>query len=561
MIRLYYTIILSLILYTFFSSCKEESVIKLAEVDDITIDSEVFLEKIKEVRHRFGMPDNGLVRRNVLQKLINDKLFVLEAKRLGFADDSTGQFFRSKINIQTLIDLYTTRVVFNEVDLSENNIKDLYIKNETSIKARHLYASGKKEADSLYALLMSGISFNELAASVFNDPQLSETGGDLGYFNVSDMELGFSEAVSRMKVGEISKPVKTNFGYSIIKVEDRKGNPFKTETQYLGKRTKTLELLKTREMQRVAKQFVNDKVMELNISFNNEVVEDLFRFIGKSSTSPQEIQSTENAIYSIPQNLKKEILVNSDLGEWTVEMFIEKVKFTAEKQRTWIINKENFEEFINGLVVRDYILNDARKLKLDKTKEYLSKTNIEFENYLINRLSNNFKNDIQISKSDIEIFYSRNKDNFRTPSAVNLREIIVNDEKQSQKVASLLKAGKRFADLATKYSINKNTAVFGGETGYINTSALLGWQESILKLKPGEWLGPLKKDGALFFIELIDYKESVVMDLNTVYQKIEEKIRNEQFQNEIENKLAEIESRTNVVSYPQELRKVKYNFN
>jgi len=267
--------------------------IKLAEIEEISINSIDFLAELDKAKMKYNLPDNGMVRKNILTKMINNKVFLLEAKRLGFDNDATAEQQFEKINIQNLLDEYTKREIYTDIDLSEENIKKLYVQNEIKIKARHLYGPTKKEADSLYKLLEKGKTFSELARNVFNDPELKETGGDLGYFNITDMELEFSKVVSNMRIGEISKPVKTNYGYSIIKVDDRKGNPFVTEQEYLKKRNETLHHLKTREKSQALKMFVKTKVKDLDITFNQEVLTEIFMFFKNDPNALKEIFNLE----------------------------------------------------------------------------------------------------------------------------------------------------------------------------------------------------------------------------------------------------------------------------
>ena len=61
-----------------------------------------------------------------------------------------------------------------------------------------------------------------LAKTSFNDPMLRDNGGSLGYFTVDEIDPAFEEAAFAPKIGELSQPVRTNDGYSIIRVDDRK---------------------------------------------------------------------------------------------------------------------------------------------------------------------------------------------------------------------------------------------------------------------------------------------------------------------------------------------------
>lgn len=108
--------------------------------------------------------------------------------------------------------------------------------NPGTVKARHILKSTRdlmpdKQAlqkvtiDSLYQLLMNGADFVELAKNNTDEPQGKKTGGDLNWFGYGQMVKEFNDAVFAMKPGEISKPIKTTFGWHIILCEDRKDIP------------------------------------------------------------------------------------------------------------------------------------------------------------------------------------------------------------------------------------------------------------------------------------------------------------------------------------------------
>lgn len=75
------------------------------------------------------------------------------------------------------------------------------------------------KADSVYALALGGEDFEQLARRFSEDPGTRERGGDLGYFREGDMVTEFSRATFAMRPGQISPPIRTSFGYHIIKLE------------------------------------------------------------------------------------------------------------------------------------------------------------------------------------------------------------------------------------------------------------------------------------------------------------------------------------------------------
>lgn len=92
--------------------------------------------------------------------------------------------------------------------------------------ARHILVASEDEAKDLIAQLGKGADFAKLATEKSTDPSGKENGGDLGWFSTEQMVKPFSDAVAKMKKGEISKkPVQTQFGWHVIKLEDTREVP------------------------------------------------------------------------------------------------------------------------------------------------------------------------------------------------------------------------------------------------------------------------------------------------------------------------------------------------
>src|SRR5690606_14482173 len=105
----------------------------------------------------------------------------------------------------------------------EDSIKTL--KPEEEVHARHILVQTEDEGNKALERLKKGEDFAKLAAELSKDPGSGKDGGDLGYFTKDRMVKEFGDAAFALKPGEISGLVKTQFGYHIIKLEDRRTKP------------------------------------------------------------------------------------------------------------------------------------------------------------------------------------------------------------------------------------------------------------------------------------------------------------------------------------------------
>jgi peptidyl-prolyl cis-trans isomerase C len=95
---------------------------------------------------------------------------------------------------------------------------------EKEVRARHILVETEDEAKAILAELRKGTDFAELARLKSKDPGAAE-GGDLGYFTKDQMVPEFSETAFRLESGQLSDPVKTAFGWHIIRTEDKRDRP------------------------------------------------------------------------------------------------------------------------------------------------------------------------------------------------------------------------------------------------------------------------------------------------------------------------------------------------
>ncbi|MBI4725003.1 MAG: peptidylprolyl isomerase [Rhodomicrobium sp.] len=101
------------------------------------------------------------------------------------------------------------------------------IKPEEEVRVRHILLKTEQEAKDLVKQLKGGAGFVELAKKSSDGPS-AQTGGDLGYFSRGQMVKPFEDAAFALKPGEISEPVQTEFGWHVIKLEDKRNRPIPT---------------------------------------------------------------------------------------------------------------------------------------------------------------------------------------------------------------------------------------------------------------------------------------------------------------------------------------------
>jgi len=98
-------------------------------------------------------------------------------------------------------------------------------KGEDEVSARHILVETENDARAIVKQLEGGADFAKIAREKSIDPSAKQNGGDLGYFPREAMVKEFSEAAFTLKVGQISAPVKSKFGWHVIKLDGRRPAP------------------------------------------------------------------------------------------------------------------------------------------------------------------------------------------------------------------------------------------------------------------------------------------------------------------------------------------------
>ncbi len=96
------------------------------------------------------------------------------------------------------------------------------LKTEQEVRARHILVETEAEAKAALDRIRKGEDFAKVAGELSKDPGSGKQGGDLGWFEKGRMVPEFGEAAFRLDKGQVSEPVKSQFGFHIIKVEDRR---------------------------------------------------------------------------------------------------------------------------------------------------------------------------------------------------------------------------------------------------------------------------------------------------------------------------------------------------
>ncbi|GGJ80665.1 foldase protein PrsA [Anoxybacillus voinovskiensis] len=229
------------------SACNNggSEVIVETKAGDITKD-----EFYKAMKERVG---KEVIRDLVYEKVLGKKYKVSEKeidREIQNLKDTYGaqydlavqQSGEQAIRNMVKLDLLRQKAAIEDVKVTEDELKQYYNQYKPQIRASHILVKDEKTAQEIKAKLDKGEDFAKLAKEYSQDAGSAQNGGDLGWFGPGKMVKEFEDAAYALNVGQVSQPVKTEYGYHIIKVTDKKKKPsyeqMKEEIEFEVKKNK-----------------------------------------------------------------------------------------------------------------------------------------------------------------------------------------------------------------------------------------------------------------------------------------------------------------------------------
>lgn len=250
-----------------FASAKTGNI--LAQVGSYKLTVEEFETQIQSLPPQLQMAllRNPELKEQFLDRWVDITLIAQEARNQKLDRDPAVQSKIEDIMNAVLAQEFLQRELEGEVDTTDDEIesyykdhKDEFIDPE-SVKARHIllkvpegadkkaWEEAESRAKDIKERLKKGEDFAELAKKHSDDPGSKDRGGDLGFFTKGRMKPEFESVAFSLKQGEFSDPVKTNFGYHIIEVQEKKAANIKTLADVQAQIRQTLQTEKQQQLQ------------------------------------------------------------------------------------------------------------------------------------------------------------------------------------------------------------------------------------------------------------------------------------------------------------------------
>lgn len=259
------------------SACNNAESEAVVETKAGNITKEEFYEAMKD---RFG---EDVLTELVHEKVLSEKYEISDKEIQTEFDNLKTQYgdqFTSVIEMQgedvvkqmVKVDLLRKKAAEKEVEVTDKDLKAYYDTLEGQIRASHILVADEATAKEVKKKLAAGEKFEDLAAEYSTDPGSGQNGGDLGWFGEGAMVKEFQDAAFKLKEGEVSEPVKSEFGYHIIKVTETV-KPFEEMKESLKEEVRNQKIQQPDTIQNA----LNKVIKDANVDVKDEDLKDLFK--------------------------------------------------------------------------------------------------------------------------------------------------------------------------------------------------------------------------------------------------------------------------------------------
>jgi len=418
-----------------------------------------------------------------IQKLINDRLIIEEAYRMGLDQNpQIQQAIRAYILRESVVRLHEEEIV-KKVSVSEDDIINYYNQNYQQIHIKLIEVNTKKQAEEILKQLQEGADFEELAKRYSIHPSREE-GGDIGTVKFGSLDFAIKEAISKLRPGEISGIIKNRSKYYVLKLEERKGAP---EEEFDKVKNQIEKRLRKEKEKGRSNEYLKYLQSKADLTIHKDVLSAIkIGELGQYLRDSRPVVEVDGAILTA--------------GE-----FSERFQ-TALSRRGVTANEKLRENIINNWIDRKLVDHEALSRHYER-KPDLNRMIRRYKNQLIKKTfcQKVIIPQITLSEEILKDYYLRHQESFLKPVRFRLRQITVKSITDAQDIVNQFRNGADFAWLAKRHSID-SAASKGGAIGWLTRQELSEpLREIVDTLKVGD-ISPILKMDSTYQIVRLDAK-------------------------------------------------------
>jgi hypothetical protein len=344
-------------------------------VDEFEILLNDFKHPYQEFLFKTHQTDNLSNRYALLNSLIDEKLILNYSNNKRISENPQIILKIERAYKQLLLNTYYNSKIIQRIKVTDNELRRLFTYYKTRLHVRHLYAIDLETIRKIDEQLKSGVQWEILAETYFDDPILKENGGDIGWYKMGELDPSFEIAAFGLMDGEISGPVKTSNGFSIIQVLEKEKDILLTEKEYQLNIDWLKQMAVTYKKLPELRNFTDKVAQNLEIRFDNEGLVEILDELNNNQEKNVSHNQTPAAFTGSSNVI-------------TVEQCLMDLAKLSERQFKRIRSIKTLKSVLSGLLVRNKMINDAENVGLHRTDMFQENLKQEYTSVILKEVMN-----------------------------------------------------------------------------------------------------------------------------------------------------------------------------
>ncbi len=453
-----------------------------------------------------------------LNTMIEEKLFAIAGEKDGMSEEveKTLEDYPDRLAVNQLYE----EMVVKKAKVSLIEVKKTYRKMGRELHGRHIVLKTKEEADSIYRELRKNDAKNFAdLARLSIDTKTKDKAGDLGWFVWGRMDPEHQEIAYKLKLGQISKPFETRFGWDVLQIVDertKKIRTFEEEKQIIE------STLKRQKMTKTATDFLDKIKSRAKIHYDTTAIRML---AGKSPQGKPANPFEPPPLPVLTEEEGKQVIVTSILGTITAADLIA----DAEKKfrKPPLNTEETIIRFLEGELTNKLLVRAAGRLHLQKHPDVIKNYNRTLDNRVAGEYRKKYISPREeIPEDEMKSYYETNKETYSIPEKRMAKVIVIKLKPEADDIYRRVKRGGDIGKIAKEKSIHytKNRE---GKLGPLGKKKFPEeFREKAFSMKKGELSKPFKTKDGYCVMKLIDIEPPGYNDFETVKNRIRSEMKN-----------------------------------
>lgn len=474
----------------------------LAQVGDYKITIKEFNDFARQLRQPFPTAqDEFSEKKKILDSMIVNRLLVQAAYQKGIDQNEDVARVVLANKDKFLLDVLYQRDIADKATVTDAELKDFYNKLEYKIRASHILVKSEDTANMLLDSIKNGANFEQLAYDHSIDPSAKRNRGDLGYFTYGAMVDEFQDAAFKMEPGEVSTPVKSKFGYHIIKLVDREKNDARKDFDSM-KETLRQQLIRKKQgalIEGYMTQLKTDYAITVDTGTVQLVIhkrQDLY--------PPQVVENLPKWGFDVEQldRIEREMpLATWNGGQMSLYQYLMQLQQVPEQYRPDLADYDSVATIIFRLKLNDFLVLEATKRGYDKDPEFKRKLQLFKELSMADVMRNDsLPQPLAPDEAELREYYENHKDKYSDPAKVHVYEIMLSDEILANKLAREIKTLEQFKEKASQLTERPAKRGTNGDLGFVERKWFPEIFDLAKKTPDGKIGGPVVNSGGKYSI-------------------------------------------------------------